>query len=318
MAASRMDFSGKPWNARADEIPPEIYTPYGMVGPEERRCFYWLARYGLTGQGCVVDAGCFLGASTLCFASGAAAAGHRSFRGGPIVHAFDYFKAFDQYIADAIRKNVRRVEKGGPYLYIFKEYTEKYAAMIEAHPGNFFKQHWSGAPIELLFIDVAKRERLNAHLAREFFPHLTPGAFVIHQDYFHCWHPYIHISMEYLADAFEVVDEHVMHQSRVWRMIAPIPEEKIARIQAYDFSKEERLALLDRMIANSSSRSRPMMQAVRLWQVCLDGDQDTARREIARLKTEYPLGEHNFQLWARQIRDIEARLGGMASGDGDG
>lgn len=314
-----MDFSGKPWNARADEIPPEIYTPYGMVGPEERRCFYWLARYGLTGQGCVVDAGCFLGASTLCFASGAAAAGHRRFQGGPIIHAYDYFKAYDAYIAEAIRKNVAPMQKGQSYLNLFKSFTEKYAAMIETHAENIFDHRWSGAPVELLFIDVAKRTRINSHLAREFFPHLVPGiSLVIHQDYFHCWHPYIHVGMEYLSDAFEVVDEHVRHQSRVWRLTAPIPQEKIARLKAYDFSKEERLALLDRLVASSSDHSRPMMETVRLWQRCLDGDYDIAAREIAEFRQAYAMDERSFQLWARQIREMEARLKDMAGGDGPG
>jgi len=314
-----MDFTGKPWNARADEIPPEIYTPYGMVGPEERRCFYWLARYGLTGQGCVVDAGCFLGASTLCFASGAAAAGHRRFQGGPIIHAYDYFTAYDAYIAEAIRKNVAPIQKGQPYLGLFKSHTEKYAAMIEVHAGNIFDARWSGAPVELLFIDVAKRTRINSHLSREFLPCLVPGnSLLIHQDYFHCWHPYIHVAMEYVSDAFEVVDEHVRHQSRVWRLTAPIPQEKIARLEAYDFSKEERLALLDRLVANSSAHSRPVMETVRLWQRCLDGDYDIAAREIAEFKEAYGVDERSFQLWARQVREVEARLKEMAGGDAPG
>jgi hypothetical protein len=313
------DFSGKPWNARAGEIPPEIFAPFGMVGPEERRCFYWLARHALTGQGFIVDAGCFLGASTLCFASGAAAAGHRRFQDRPIVHAYDYFKAFDDYVADAIRKNVRPIGKGDGYLYIFKDHTYKYADMIEAHPGNIFDQHWDGAPIELLFIDVAKRERLNAHLAREFFPSLVPGiSIVIHQDYIHAWHPYIHVSMEYLSESFEVVDEMVPHQSRVWRLTAPIPGEKLARIQAYDFSRQEREALLDRLVANSSPRCRPMMEAVRLWQICLDGDTDRAWRELARLNAAYALDGRALHLWTRQMREIELRLNQMAGTDAAG
>lgn len=313
------DFSGKPWNARADEIPPEIFTPFGMVGPEERRCFYWLARHGFDGQGCIVDAGCFVGASTLCFAAGAAAAGYRSFQGAPIVHAYDYFKAHDDYVVGSIRKNGRRIGKGESYLYIFKEHTRNYADMIEVHAGNIFDQHWDGTPIELLFIDIVKRERINGHVAREFFPSLVPGkSFVIHQDYFHCWHPYIHVGMEYLADAFEVVDEYVPHQSRVWRLAAPIPSEKLARVQAYDFSKEERLALLDRLVANTQPHLRPMMETVRVWQIALDGDREMAWREIARIKAEYGSGEPGYRLWIQQIREIEARLNEKAGDDAPG
>ncbi|HEX4861467.1 MAG TPA: hypothetical protein VFV07_09535, partial [Rhizomicrobium sp.] len=205
--------------------------------------------------------------------------------------------------------NVAPIQKGQSYLNLFKSYTEKYAAMIETHAENIFDHRWGGAPVELLFIDVAKRPRINSHLAREFFPHLVPGiSLVIHQDYFHCWHPYIHVGMEYLSDAFEVVDEHVRHQSRVWRLTAPIPQEKIARLEAYDFTKEERLALLDRLIASSSAHSRPMMETVRLWQHCLDNDNDIAAREIARMKEAYAIDERSLQLWAKQVPMIEAIL----------
>jgi len=312
-----MDFSQKPWNARAEEIPPEIFTPYGMIGPEERRCYYWLAMHGLSGAGCVVDAGSFLGASTFCFAAGAAAGGHTSFRGGPIVHAFDHFKAYDDYVAEAIRQHVRPIEKGEPYLDIFKTATVKYRPLIEAHPGNIFEQRWSGDPIELLFIDIAKRARLNAHVAGEFFPHLVPGrSIVIHQDYFHCWHPYIHVGMEFLSDWFELVDELVPFQSRVWRLVKPLPPEKIARLRDDDFGKEERIALLDRLVERSSEKCRPMMEAVKVWQHCLDEDYAAAKAGIARLRRDYgTVGRHD--LWAVQISDIEQRCKDQFAALGD-
>jgi hypothetical protein len=302
-----MDFTGKPWNVHADEIPPEIFTPYGMIGEEERRCYYWLARHALSGEGCIVDAGASLGASTLCFAAGAAAAGHPSFKGGPIVHAYDYFKAYDGYVTKAISDHVQRIEKNKPYLCLFKGFTKKYEALIEPHPGNIIEQRWSGDPIELLFIDIAKRARINAYVTREFFPHLVPGrSIVIHQDYHHCWHPYIHVSMEFLADEFELIDEFVEFQSRVWRLVKPLPAEKIARLGAYDFSKEERLALLDRLVEKSSPRCRAMMEAVRLWQRCIDEDYDVAGSELERLKRECPIGR-NSGLGTRQILEIEER-----------
>jgi hypothetical protein len=312
-----MDFSQKPWNARVEEIPPEIFTPYGMIGPEERRCYYWLARHGLSGAGCVIDAGSFLGASTLCFAAGAAAGGHESFRGGPVVHAYDHFKAYDAYIAEAIRKHVRPIKKGESYLDIFKTFTVKYRALIEAHPGNIFEQRWGGDPIELLFIDVAKRARLNAHVSGEFFPHLMPGrSIVIHQDYFHCWHPYIHVGMEYLADSFELIDELVLFQSRVWRLVKPLPAEKVARLRDDDFSGEERIALLDRLVERSSARCRPMMEVVRAWQRCLDEDYAAAKADLARLRRDYGV-EGRHELWAKQIPEIEQRCKDQFAALGD-
>lgn len=294
----------KPWNEA--DAPQEILDAFGMIGPEERRCFYWLARSCLSGEGAIVDAGAFVGASTLCFAAGAAAAGRTRLNGGPIVHAYDYFSAIDAYVAASIRKSFRPIEQGGSYLDIFEAQTSAYAEMIEAHPGNFLEQRWSGRPIDILFIDVAKRANLNSHVIGEFFPHLVPGrSIVVHQDYYHCWHPYIHISMEYFGDAFELVDEHVEYQSRVWRLVKPLPEEKIAHMRDYDLEKSERIALLDRLIEKSSEHARPMLEVARAWQRCMDKDYAGAGRDFARLHREYAAPEFRNALFMRQAEKIE-------------
>ena len=294
-------------------MPREILDSFGMIGPEERRCFYWLARNCLSGKGAIVDAGAFVGASTLCFAAGAAAAGHTQLNGGPILHAYDYFAAIDAYVAEAITKNVRPIARGESYLDIFQAQTSAYAAMIQAHAGDFLEQRWSGDPIDILFIDVAKRANLNSHAIGEFFPHLVPGrSIMVHQDYYHCWHPYIHISMEYFGDAFELVDEHVEHQSRVWRLVKPLAEDKIAHMRSYDLTSGERIALLDRLIERSSGLMQPMLRVARLWQRCMDKDYAGAKRDLEQLHREYGGEEYRNRLFMRQAamiaRDRAAQL----------
>jgi len=294
-------------------VPREILDSFGMIGPEERRCFYWLARNCLSGKGAIVDAGAFVGASTLCFAAGAAAAGHTQLNGGPILHAYDYFAAIDAYVAEAITKNVRPIARGESYLDIFQAQTSAYAAMIQAHAGDFLEQRWSGDPIDILFIDVAKRANLNSHAIGEFFPHLVPGrSIMVHQDYYHCWHPYIHISMEYFGDAFELVDEHVEHQSRVWRLVKPLAEDKIAHMRSYDLTSGERIALLDRLIERSSGLMQPMLRVARLWQRCMDKDYAGAKRDLEQLHREYGGEEYRNRLFMRQAamiaRDRAAQL----------
>lgn len=287
-------------------MPREIFDAFGMIGPEERRCFYWLARNCLSGEGAIVDAGSFVGASTLCFAAGAAAAGHTRVNGRPIVQAYDYFAAIDAYVAASISKKFRPIARGESYLDIFEAQTKAYAQLIEAHPGNFLEQRWSGDPVDILFIDVAKRANLNSHAIAEFFPHLVPGrSIVVHQDYYHCWHPYIHISMEYFGDAFEILDELVEHQSRVWRLVKPLPEDKIAHMRDYDLAKEERIALLDRLIERSSDHARPMLDVARIWQRCMDKDYAGAKRDLVTLHREYGDPKYANALFMRQAAMIE-------------
>ena len=300
------ELSGRPW--QGFEPPAVVKAPKGMVSVAERACYYWLGRHWLSGKGCIVDAGAFLGASTLSFAAGAADGGHPSFRGRPIVQAYDYFKVVDPYVGEAISRDFRPIGAGDSYLDIFHAQTAACSEQIEAHPGDFMDQRWHGDPIEILFIDIAKTAALNSHAIGQFFPKLIPGQSVlVHQDYFHCWHPYIHIGMEFFADEFEMVDEFVPHQSRVWRLTKPLPAAKIARMAAYDLTREERLALLERLIARSSAISRPMLEVVRLWQHCLDRDFVTARATAERIASQYDAAR-STDLWARQLQQVAATM----------
>ena len=110
--------------------------------------------------------------------------------------------------------------------------------------------------------------------------------------------------MEFFCDEFELVDEHVLFQSRVWRLVKPLPQEKIERMRAYDLSSEERLSLLDRLIAKSTQHSRPMMEVVRMWQHCIDKDLSAVRADMARLRAEYGV-DGRPELWFRQALQIE-------------
>ena len=289
---------------------PDLFAPKGMVGPEERRCYFWLAKAWLSGAGCIVDAGSFLGASAFAFAAGAAASGRRDFAGRPLIHAYDYFSVVDPYVGEAITRDVRPIAEGESYLDIFAAQTAPFADMIRAHPGDFLEHRWHGDPIEILFIDIAKTQPLNSHAVGEFFGCLIPGrSILIHQDYYHCWHPYIHIEMEYLADEFELLDEHVPYQSRVWRLVKPIPSEKLARVRAHDFTKDERLALLDRLAGKSSDFFRPMIDLVKVWQLHhVERDFEAAHAGLQRMRQAYGI-DGRQELWAQQALQVELLVG---------
>lgn len=288
--------------------PTDLSAPRGMVGPDERACYYWLARYFAEGRGAIVDAGCFLGASTFAFAAGAADAGRRQWNGGPLVHAYDYFQVIDEYVGQAISAEVRPIGDGESYLDIFQAQTAPYADMIAPHGGDFLGHRWSGDPVEILFIDVAKTRALNCHVVKEFFPALIPDhSIVVQQDYFHCWHPHIHIGMEYLADEFDLLDECVPYQSAVSRLARPIPQHKIDTLAAYRLNRPYRLRLLDRVIEKSSPDMQPMLRVVRIWEQITTGALDGARADMAALRRDYDI-DTRPELWARQALEVETQL----------
>lgn len=302
-AAPRTSPFGKPWNS--EPIPEGILDPIGMIGLEERRALHWIAREW-TGQGSIVDAGSYLGASAFCLAAGVAASKRRP--RGPVVFAYDRFCADDDYVAKAITSASRPTAPGDSYLDLFLAQTSRHSELIQANPGDFLEARWQGDEIDVLFIDIAKTPQLNAHAVGEFFPSLVPGrSLLVQQDWYHCWHPYIHVTMEYLAEEFELVDELIEHQSRLWALRKPIPTEKITRLARGDLGREERRGLLGRLVDQASPHFRPMAEAIRAWQYFLDGDLDEARGAIAALRQRFSL-ETTTGLWARQAIEIEERI----------
>lgn len=296
----------KPW--QREPVPAFVDDPKGMIGREERNCYYWLGKEWYSGKGAVIDAGAFVGASTFCFAAGVHASGHLRFDGNPPVHAYDFFKVVDDYVGEAISRDFRPVTRGESYLDVFEQQTGPFGDLITPHAGDFMQQRWPGAPVEILFVDISKTLALNAHVVDQFFRCLIPGeSIVIHQDYYHCWHPYIHYSMEYFRDEFELVDEHVEYQSRLWRLVKPLPAEKIDRVARGELDEAERMALLDGLAGRSSRAMRPMIEVVRLWQACTDGRWDWAAKEFERLDAAYDL-PNGRDLWARQALEVREQI----------
>lgn len=284
-------------------IPEELYAPKGMIGAEERRALYWIGQTWFTGAGAIIDAGAYVGASAFCLAAGVAAnAGLRPPH--PCIHSFDYFRALDGYVAEQISRDFRKTAEGESYLDIFLGQIAPYEALVRAVPGDFTQARWTGGDIEVLFVDVAKTQQLNSHLIREFFPHLIPGrSLLLHQDFYHCWHPYIHITMEALAPYFEILDGHIEHQSRLYLCTKPIPPDAIDEAARYAYSKSDRLALLDRLCSRETGEMRAMVDVVKLWQLVLDEDESAASKQYAAILADY--GDvHPKGLWWTQTQEI--------------
>ena len=234
----------KPWlaaNARAGSY------ALGMLGLEERKLLYELARNIYTGEGAVVELGAFCGASTCCLAAGLRdnprAAGHR-------VHSYDSFIANEPYLVDFIRTQFgESLEMGQSFAAIFRRATAEFADLVEIHAADLLEQTWSsGVPIELLFVDVAKTLALSGKVLTEFFVHLIPGkSIVIHQDFYHPTAFYLPVVMDFLRDHFTII-EAGRDWSVVFRLESAIPQEKLRVASLYNFSFVQQQTALRRMM----------------------------------------------------------------------
>ena len=233
----------KPWlapNAQAGSYAP------GLLGLEERKLLYHLARNIYTGEGAVVELGAFCGASTCCLAAGLRdnlkAAGRR-------VHSYDRFIANEPYLVEFIRAQFgEAIEMGQSFVGLFRRATAEYADLIEVQVGDLLEQTWPReTPIEILFVDVAKTLALSGKVLTEFFPHLIPGkSLVIHQDFYHPTAFYLPVVMDFLSDHFTII-EAGRDWSVVFRLETPIPRKKLETAGLYRFSFAQQQAALQRM-----------------------------------------------------------------------
>jgi hypothetical protein len=189
----------KPWQAHVAE-PYASNHIRSMITPDERRYLQWLIEERYTGAGAIVDAGPLLGGSTVSLAEGL----RRNSRVSDAektgrIHSYDLFQYFpymkDLFAGEPAKATYDDLQP------LFMANTEPWRSFIQVYPGDVKQFTWTGGPIEILFIDLAKSWTLQDHLLREFFPHLIPGvSIVIQQDYFFHGCPWIHIVMEQLAD----------------------------------------------------------------------------------------------------------------------
>ncbi len=236
--------NAKPW--LAPDAKAGSYA-LGLLGLEERKLLYHLARDVFSGAGAAVDLGAFCGASTCCLAAGISDNQRAPQRR---VHSFDSFVASETYLVDFIRdKFGEQIGPGQSFESIFRRVIAEYADRVEVHAGDLLEQTWPiDKPIELLFVDIAKTLALSGKVLTEFFPRLIPGrSLVVHQDFYHPTAFYLPIVMDFLAEHFTIV-ETGRDSTVVFRLDSVIPRAKLERASRYDFTFVQQKAALRRMM----------------------------------------------------------------------
>lgn len=249
---------GPPYDYTLAEAHPGIHT---MMSQPETGMLHRLVMERYQGIGQIVDAGTFLGGSTIAFTDALAALGRpKSQR----VHAYDRFTNsmafFDKFFDPPIPRY-------GSFLHVTLANIGAGIDRVNVHPGNFTRQRWNGAPIELLFVDIAKSPQLNAHVYSEFMPSCIPGHTVyIQQDFVHVMAPWIQYGVAYLMDHFEILGTQT--PSLYLGVVSQPDDDKVRRLVADDFSPFEKAELVetmaDRFDDHEAKRTMQLI-AARLW-----------------------------------------------------
>jgi hypothetical protein len=196
-----------------------------MTSRQEQQWLRTYAARSYRGIGAIVDLGCFLGATTIAVAEGLAL--NRKARRKQI-HAYDLFTWNEGYEAWAKGREVEGLfTVGASFLSEFLRRTQKWRDYIVVHEGDLRQARWKDGPIEFLFIDVMKSADLATAIASNFFPHLIPAkSYLAHQDFPHCFTPWIHFLTFRLRDCFSFVAD--LPQSSLFRLKREIEPQALA------------------------------------------------------------------------------------------
>ncbi len=235
----------RPWLALDVEV-HEAHSIPSLMSPEESLYLHWIAREYYEGVGEIFDGGPLLGGSTCAFSSGLALNSrveHKSKR----IHSYDLFLYAEYYMAQLFTG--ADLQDGESFLPLFLKNTMQFKDYIDFHAGDILTMDWTGDPLEIAFIDLAKSREINDHLVKQLFGVLIPGrSIVAHQDYFHFYCYWIHLTMEYLKDYFRIV-ESPYGGTLSFLLEKKIPDELLEMPASEVYDKDRSLRLMEDSIA---------------------------------------------------------------------
>lgn len=291
-------------------VPAELLeqAPVGYLGLQESSLLYHLAQQYCRGRGAIVDAGSYLGRSAWFLGRGAEANPHLRDAGAVRIHCIDNFRVNDVQTAEHVEREYgRRLALGASTRAIFDTNTQGIRDRLIVHEGDFHGFTWTGGPIELLLVDIAKSPALNARVLEQLFPALIPGtSLVVQQDYHHPWQPHLHVAMQVLGECFALELPRV-DDSAVFRLLRPIPPELLREAARLDLPADRQLALMAAAVAQLPAGSRVYVELAECVLLVHHGRLDAARERVGDvLANGVPLhaGEPNWERYANGVSDF--------------
>ena len=126
----------------------------GMISVAERQFYSRCAKKKKGDFGCIVDLGCWMGATTVALANGLTsnAAGLPSTE---VIHAYDQF-LWEPWM-DFIKGRAFGIyESGESFLPEARRRVARYGKLIRMHAADLTRTEWAGGPIKILLVDVMK------------------------------------------------------------------------------------------------------------------------------------------------------------------
>jgi hypothetical protein len=291
-------------------VPQAAFDVPSMLSYDERVLLHWAARQGFGAVGATVDAGCYLGGSTLPLGFGLRRAEQDTFEGRPRrVHSFDLFVVGGEWERPYYPEDFP-FEVGASITPLYERHIEPITELVQIYHGDLLGFRWPGDPISTLFVDIAKSWQVNDHVVEQFFPSLLLDAVVVQQDLVHWGHPWCAIVMEVLNDYVEFLG-HVFYSSAVYRVLEPIPDDALPTRLLERLSAAEALALLDRCADRVGDPFGGHVRLAGAVALASFGEFEAARTRVRELEGRYddenaPYISQGFERLPFWIAEIES------------
>ncbi len=235
------------WLYRKFKKENELKELVGMTSIDERVYYenYTLSLY--SGEGAVVDLGCWFGSTTISLAKGLEV-NKRIKDESKKIYAYDQFLWEDwmePFVKGTKWESTFKVNEN--FQTVFLEKTKKYKKIIVTKQADLTIEKWLNGHIEFLLVDAMKSWELLNSIQKNFYSSLIPQkSIVLHQDFCHYYTYWIHLLNFYFRQYFEPVDKHNFGSSLAFRLVATIPEEKLNEQYSLDnFSDSDVEAAFD-------------------------------------------------------------------------
>lgn len=268
-----------------EEVPASFRKRSAMINREEAALCYQLARDHTDGSGAIVDLGCFLGETTRLFVEGLRSNPRIT---GPLTGPDKRIWSYDRFLFEPYKGYDTCFSETevptGSFFPLFSERIADVAAAVAVVPGDLLQLDWTGKPIDILFVDLAKNWRLNHHVVTRFFPSLRPGhSVVVQQDYFYCGAPWTIITMELLADWF-VYEGAAFGSSAIFTLRRPLPRALLTVDLEHHLSLSTKLFLLNRARQRQNGCRALLIGTALVGLLIFEGHLDRALAEYKAVK----------------------------------
>jgi hypothetical protein len=272
----------RPWRD-GDDPPERVGAIPAMITDDERRLLYWLTREYFTGEGAILDAGCYLGGSTAALAAGLA--DRAEVPPGAKITSYDLF-LLDYFMLVDIPDDMG-LDEGDSFRPVFDRHLAGYEQFLDVREGNILEHGWSGEPIEIAFLDVLKSWPINDFVLEEFFGSMIPGrTIIVQQDFVHEFAPWIHVTMGMLSPYVELLDMFEVCSS-VYLLKAPIPEAVLKTKTGKDLTPAEIIGYMDTAIEPATGEVRGTLEAAKATLLRLVEGREAMEAQLDAIEAEY-------------------------------